>query len=95
MRMPWRLMSVFVICALSVQARPATSQSEAAAPGGNEANRIVAEGCLQRSGWQYFLNQRDGTQEQLTGYPKLKDFVGHEIEVTGVRGVKTLRKLQQ
>jgi hypothetical protein len=50
----------------------------------------VAQGCLQRSGWQYFLNERDGTQEQLAGYSKLKDYVGHEIEVTGVRGVKTV-----
>jgi hypothetical protein len=90
MPIPWKLISVFVICALCVPACPAASQSEAAQPGGSEANRVEATGCLQRSGWQYFLNERDGTQEQLTGYSKLKDFVGHEILITGVRGVKTV-----
>jgi len=44
---------------------------------------------LARSGWQYFLNERHGTQQQLTGYSKLKEFVRHEIEITGVRGVRT------
>src|SRR5215472_15143117 len=90
MQVPWKLLPAFVICACSIQAGSAAPQSEAAQSGGSEANRIVAEGCLQRYGWQYFLNERDGTQEQLTGYSKLKDFVGHEIEVTGVRGVKTV-----
>jgi hypothetical protein len=85
-----RLLLAFGICALFVQAHPAAAQSETTQPGGNEANRVVAQGCLQRYGWQYFLNERDGTQEQLTGYPKLKDFVGHEIEIAGVRGVKTV-----
>jgi hypothetical protein len=45
---------------------------------------------LQRSGWQYFLNERDGAQEQLTGYWKLQELVGHEIEITGGRGVRTV-----
>jgi hypothetical protein len=90
MRIPRKLISVFVICVSWAQACPAITQSEPAQPGGNEANRVVAEGCLQRYGWQYFLNERDGTQEQLTGYSKLKDFVGHEIQISGVRGVKTV-----
>jgi len=45
---------------------------------------------LQRSGWQYFLNERDGTQEQLTGYWKLQELVVHQIEITGGRGVRTV-----
>ena len=69
---------------------PASSRSQSGRSGSNEANYVSAEGCLQRSGWQYFLNERDGTQEQLTGYPKLKDYVGHDIEITGVRGAKTV-----
>ena len=90
MQMPWKLISALLICIVSTRIGSAASQSEAERPGGNEANRVVAAGCLQRYGWQYFLNERNGTQEQLTGYSKLKDFVGHEIEITGVRGVKTV-----
>jgi hypothetical protein len=83
-------MLAFLTCALFVWPCPAASQSEAVQVGSSEANRVVAEGCLQRQGWQYLLNERDGTQEQLTGYSKLKDFVGHEIQITGVRGVRTV-----
>ena len=82
MQMPWKILSAFLTLVFSVQAYPAASQTDAAQPGGAEANRVAAQGCLQRSGWQYFLNERDGTQEQLTGYSKLKEFVGHEIEIT-------------
>ena len=89
MPMPWKILSAFLTLVFSVQAYPAASQADAAQPGA-EANRVVAQGCLQQSGWQYFLNQRDGTQEQITGYSKLKEFVGHEIEITGVRGVRTV-----
>jgi hypothetical protein len=87
MQMLWKLMSVFLSCALFVQA---SSQSDAAQTGSSEANQIVVEGCLQRSGWQYFLDERDGTREQLTSSSKLKDFVGHEIRISGARGVKTI-----
>jgi hypothetical protein len=75
--------------ALLVQ-QPAKVRAQSGQPKGDEANYVIAEGCLQRSGWQYFLYERDGTQEQLTSYPKLKDFVGHEIEITGARGVRTV-----
>jgi hypothetical protein len=90
MKMPWKILSAFLTLVYSVPAYPAASQADAAQPRGAEANRVVAQGCLQRSGWQYFLNEGDGTQEQLTGYSKLKEFVGHEIEITGVRGVRTV-----
>jgi hypothetical protein len=90
MQMLWKISSAFLTLVFSVQAYPAPSQADATQPGGAEANRVVAQGCLQRSGWQYFLNERDGTQEQVTGYSKLKEFVGHEIEITGVRGVRTV-----
>jgi len=78
-------------CAIALLVRqPITLRAQSGQPKGEEANYVTAEGCLQRSGWQYFLNERDGTQEQLTSYPKLKDFVGHEISITGVRGVRTV-----
>ena len=92
MQMPWKISSAFLTLVFSMQAYPATPQADTVLPGGAEANRVVAQGCLQRSGWQYFLNERDGTQEQVTGYSKLKQFVGHEIEITGVCGVRTCRQ---
>ncbi|HVP55615.1 MAG TPA: hypothetical protein VMU45_11525 [Candidatus Eisenbacteria bacterium] len=56
----------------------------------DESKQVTLQGCLQRSGWQYFLNERDSTREQLVGYSKLKNFVGHDIEVSGVRTVKSI-----
>jgi hypothetical protein len=88
MQMPWKLMPLFLTCALFVQA--SSLQSDATQPGSSEANQVVVEGCLQRSGWQYFIDERDGTREQLTSYSKLKDFVGHEIQISGVRDVRTI-----
>ena len=79
------------VCAVALLVQqPAKLRAQRGQPSGDEANYVTAEGCLQRSGWQYFLNERGGTQEQLTSYPKLKDFVGHDIQITGVRGVKTV-----
>jgi hypothetical protein len=90
MRVKWVLGLVLLGCSIGLPARQAVAQAEGGQTHDSEANRVTAEGCLQRYGWQYFLNERDGTQEQLTGYPKLKDLVGHDIEISGVRGVKTV-----
>ena len=56
MQMPWKILSAFLTLVFSLQAYPTASQTDAAQPGGAEANRVVAQGCLERSGWQYFLN---------------------------------------
>lgn len=48
------------------------------------------QGCLQYTKHHYFLTDSSGTQHQLSGYAnKLKDHVGHEVEITGTEGVHT------
>ena len=46
MQMPWKILSALLTLVFSVQAYPAASQADAAQPGGAEANRVVAQGCL-------------------------------------------------
>ena len=86
----WILGAALLICTVGLQARSSAAQPEAVPSSDDESKRVTLEGCLQRSDWQYFLYEKDGAREQLGGYSKLKDFVGHEIEVTGVRTVKTV-----
>lgn len=90
MHKAWVLGTALLSCTLGLQARPRAAQPEAGPSSDDESKHVTLEGCLQRSGWQYYLTEKDGTQEQLAGYSKFKDFVGHEIEVTGVRTVKTV-----
>jgi|SRR5271169_5714771 len=80
----------FLSCALWLQAQPREFQPAAEPSNSDELKYIKLEGCLHRYGWQYSIIEKDGTEEHLAGYPKLKDFVGHEIEITGVRNVKTV-----
>jgi hypothetical protein len=86
----WTVGLALLGCALGFFALLVTSRAGAAQSHDSEADRVTVEGCLSRSGWQYFLDEKDGTREQLTGYQKLKDFVGHEIQISGVRTVKTI-----
>jgi hypothetical protein len=49
------------------------------------------QGCLQYSKHHYVLTDSSGTGHQLSGYAnKLKPHVGHEVEVTGTEGVRTV-----
>ena len=77
-------------CALWMQAQPRAEPPNPGQSNTDESRYVKLEGCLHRSGWQYSIIERDGTQEFLAGYPKLKDYVGHDIEITGVRTVKTV-----
>lgn len=49
------------------------------------------EGCLQSSNGQYTLTDKSGTVHQLSGAAtKLSHHVGHEVELTGKPGVRTI-----
>ena len=58
---------------------------------GKTSDLDTIEGCLQRSEGQYSLTDNTGTIHHLTGgASKLSHHVGHEVEITGKPGVRTL-----
>jgi len=58
---------------------------------GKTSSLETIEGCLQRSEGQYSLTDNTGTIHHLTGgASKLNPHVGHEVEITGKPGVRTL-----
>ena len=90
MRNTWILKLTLLCCTAGLHARPGAAQPAVGPSSSDESKYVKLEGLLGRSGFDYFLREKDGTQEQLGGYSKLKDFVGHEIEVSGVQTVKTI-----
>ena len=49
------------------------------------------EGCLQTTGSYYNLTDSSGKVYHLSGEAnKLKDHVGHQVQITGMPGVKTV-----
>ncbi|HZL69452.1 MAG TPA: hypothetical protein VFC29_19230 [Candidatus Limnocylindrales bacterium] len=64
---------------------------DAGKTGGKTSDLDTIEGCLQRSEGQYSLTDNTGTIHHLTGgASKLNPHVGHEVEITGKPGVRTL-----
>jgi hypothetical protein len=54
------------------------------------SSTTTIEGCLSNHNGQYWLTQKDGSVYQLSSHANvLKEHVGHEVEITGVPGVKT------
>jgi hypothetical protein len=70
-------------------------QAESASPSSdksqNSSDPTTIQGCLQSSLGQYTLTDKDGTVHQLSGAAnKLGHQVGHEVELTGKTGVRTV-----
>ena len=58
---------------------------------GKTSNLETIEGCLQRSEGQYSLIDDTNTIHHLAGGgSKLKDHVGHQVEITGKPGVRNI-----
>lgn len=64
-------------------------QAQEASSSGTSGPTTV-QGCLHVSGGRYSVTDSSGTVHQLTGYAnKLKNHVGHEVEITGTPTVRT------
>jgi hypothetical protein len=68
---------------------PQPGQDQGSQPAADPATEMTASGCLQQSGAYLYLSQDDGTQIQVTG-PKLEEYKGHEVEVSGERRSKAI-----
>jgi hypothetical protein len=83
-----------VLCAAWLQAQegyPSASEKQKSSP-----ELTTIQGCLQSAGGRYTLTESDGTEHRLSGYAnKLGKQVGHEVEITGKPGVKTVGTTQQ
>ena len=76
---------VLLISTVWLQAQDAGKAS------GKTSDLETIEGCLQRAEGQYTLMDDTGTIHHLTGgAAKLKHEVGHEVEITGKPGVRTI-----
>lgn len=76
------------------------AQSATPAPDGKPAANLPWDqtsytGCLQSSMGHYTLIEDDGTSRELVGAAgKLKHQIGHQIEVIGKEGVRTVDRTQ-
>jgi hypothetical protein len=64
-------------------------QDQTAQTASDSSKEVTASGCLQQSGAYLYLTQNDGTQIQVIG-PKLDEYKGHEVEVSGERSSKAI-----
>lgn len=63
---------------------------------GKSSSTTTIQGCLSNSKGQYWLTESNGTVHQLSSNAqKLKDHIGHEVEITGTHGVKTVGTTEQ
>ena len=71
-------------------------QAQAMGQSDKTANTITVQGCLHTGAGRYSLTASDGMVYRLTGEAnKLKEHVGHEIEVTGTPSVRTKSTTQE
>ena len=85
MRKTLVLTLVLLVSAVWLQAQDAGKTS------GKTADLNTIEGCLQRSEGQYTLLDNTNTIHHLSGgASKLSHYIGHEVEITGKPGVRTL-----
>jgi hypothetical protein len=68
---------------------PQPAQDQTGSNASDSAKEITTAGCLQQSGAYLYVTQNDGTQVQVTG-PKLDEYKGHEVEISGERSSKTI-----
>ncbi len=79
--------SILALLLLSAASLPAQEKSSAQAKPGTTA----IEGCLSYAGGQYFLVDSSGAKHELSGSTnKLKDQVGHEVQIAGKPSTKTI-----
>ena len=58
---------------------------------GKTTDMTTIQGCLQYTKRHYVLTDSSGKEHQLSGYAnKLKAHVGHEVEVTGKEGTRSV-----
>ena len=84
------LISAACLQAQSGSSAPDSGQAPAKTSG-KTSSLTTMEGCLQSSQGQYTLTDSDGTVHQLSGAAnKLIHHVGHQVELTGKPGIRTL-----
>jgi hypothetical protein len=80
------LLTLVMLAAVCLQAQDA----------GMSSGMTTIQGCLNYASHHYMLTDSSGKQHQLSGYAnKLKAHVGHEIEVTGSEGTRTVGTTQE
>ncbi len=85
--MPALALLIFAAC---LQAR-AASASEKSQNSGKDAGLTTLKGCLRSSDNEYTLTDDTGTTHGLSGAAnKLGKQVGHEVELTGKPGIRTV-----
>jgi len=71
-------------------------QAQASDQAGSSSNSTTVQGCLRNQAGRYSLKASDGMVYKLTGEAnKLKDHVGHEVEITGKPTVRTYSTTEQ
>ena len=77
---------ISAVCSPAQQGHSSSSADQKNVPG-----LTTIEGCLQSASGQYSLTDSSGKVYQLSGYAnKLSRHIGHQVQITGKPGVKTV-----
>jgi len=88
------VLAVLIMTAFSLHAQSNSSSDKAQAAGKSDDLTTLA-GCLQMSMGHYTLTEDDATINELSGGGrKLHKLVGHQVEVTGKPGNRTIDTTQ-
>ena len=79
-----------------LQAQTRVSSSDTSQAPAKTSGPTTIRGCLQSAAGTFTLTESNGTVHRLSGYAnKLSHQVGHEVQITGKPGVKTVDTSQQ
>jgi hypothetical protein len=96
MRKILTLALLLLISAVCLQAQAGYPESGTSQTSGKASDMTTIEGCLQSSMGQYTLIDKDGAVHQLSGAAnKLGHQVGHQVELTGKPGIRTIDSTPQ
>jgi hypothetical protein len=85
---------ILVLLVLVLSASWLLAQDTMSKPSGGAGTTI--QGCLSTASEHYYLTDSSGKRYFLSGYAnKLKDHVGHTVNITGMLGEKTTDTTQQ
>lgn len=71
-------------------AEPAYQNAKGSKTAEGTPGPAVLEGCLQRTHSEYTLTDKEGLLHRLSDGSKLKQYVGHEVELSGVPSIRTI-----
>lgn len=90
-------LTITIAFALLLQAQSSNPGQDSGQGAVDHGRQTTLQGCLTREGAYYYLTDDNGVAHRLTGgdTTKLGHYVGHEVELTGMRSVRSSDTTQE